>query len=57
MQAKTGFFIFLYSAGSGTALPVRIDSFAASIISFTPTLTAGPTRPSMGWSFRMQYKK
>jgi len=46
-----------YCAGIATARPVRIDSLAASMISFTPTLIAAETGPSISWWFRMQYKK
>jgi hypothetical protein len=46
-----------YCAGIATARLVRIDSFAASMISLTPTLIAGETGPSMGLLFRIQNKK
>jgi hypothetical protein len=46
-----------YCAGIATARLVRIDSFAASMISLTPALIAGETGPSMGLSFRIQDKK
>jgi hypothetical protein len=46
-----------YCAGIATARLVRIDSFAASMISLTPTLIPGETGPSMGLLFRIQNKK
>ena len=46
-----------YCAGIATARLVRIDSFAASMISLTPTLIAAETRLSMGLLLRMQYRK
>lgn len=46
-----------YCAGIATARLVRIDSFAASMISLTPTLISVETGPSMGLLFRIQYKK
>src|SRR5271157_3337324 len=40
-----------------TALPVRMDSIAASMISFTPTFNSADTGSSTGLLFRMQSRK
>ena len=43
-----------YFRGRATALPLFTDIFAASIISFTPTLISNATRPSGAVFVRMQ---
>ena len=40
-----------------TALPVRMDSTAASMISLTPTFNSADTGPSIGLLLRMQSRK